>query len=53
MKRDALFEYWKQSYSFKSAKEISYELLSDKTTKKGISRKSLVLLVTGEVIRHC
>ena len=37
---------------YKSAKEISFELLTDKAVKKGITRKSLFLLVTGKLIRH-
>lgn len=52
MKSTDVLDYWKSNFSFKGAKEISFELLADKSDKRGITRKSLALLVTGRVIRY-
>ena len=53
MKTNEVVDYWKSNFSFKSAKEISFDLLTDKSTRKGVTRKSLVPLITGNIIRYC
>lgn len=44
-------DYWKNNFSFKNAKEISYDLMSEKHVNKQITRESLKPLVQGKLSR--